>query len=682
MIGVRPLTMSHARPQHLGITLKRLLRLLPHLGVVRRLSRGSENLFNVGYYLAANPDVAASRMHPLLHFLVFGAFEKRKPNPLFDPEFYLRKYSDVAQGETNPLVHYLKCGAAEGRMPHPLLDPDPEMRGAPGDSLAQFLRALNEPPESVLYSWWMRQEARIAPPPLTSRPRFSVLITASRPRRDWLVEAIASVRAQSYPQWELCVSNNGSNESWLQEDLTLAARADARIRVAATAREVPAPVALNGAATLATGDYIVVLGQGDRLAPNALHWLATMAPADLIYSDEDRLDTTGKRSQPLFKPAWSPDLLLSCMYLGRIMAISRLAWENAAGFRPAHEHAWEYDLALRVTEKSNSVQHVPRVLYSRREEEATVSQDDNARQCLLDAIERRGISAEVESGPRPCSFRVHWRARRTALANVIICSRSPLLLERCLASLASRTSYPCREVIVVQHLDRREGGLEAVSARFRAVPVVYSGPFHFSRMNNLGTTAAKGAILVFLNDDTELLDSFWLDRLVALIERPDVGVAGSRLLYPSGALQHGGVAIGIGDGCAHIGRETLEAVPHWPWLDLTRDVSAVTGACLAIRTSVFHEVGGFADEFPVNYNDIDLCLRVREAGYRVIYEAGSVLRHYECQTRRAVVTPEERSRWSGRWAKAMAAGDPFYSPNLTHEYEDLSLRNPAEGLTS
>ncbi len=651
------------------------MRLLPDIGIVRRLRRGPKLLFNEEYYLACNPDVAASRMHPLPHFLVFGAFERRKPNPLFDPEFYLREYSDVADGQINPLIHFLKSGAAEGRKPHPLYDPGVETAGAHGDPLSQFLHALDESPESVLYSWWTRQEARLAPPPLAASPRFSVLIAVSRPRREWLEGAIASVRAQSYPHWELLIAVNGSNEAWLAEYLAAVALIDTRIRVARIASEIGTSIVLNRAAALATGDYLAVLDQADRLAPDALHWLASKVPSDLIYSDEDRLDASGNRTQPLFKPDWSPDLLLSCMYIGRVMAVSRTAWESVGGFRQEHERAREYDLALRITEEGWSVEHLPRILYSSRDAEVAKSQDDETRRCLADAVQRRGISAEVEAGSQPGCFRLHWKTSRTALVSVIVCSRSPLLLERCMASLASHTSYPCYEVIVVEHRVGEAGGFESVLTRYRAVSVAYSGPFDFSRMNNLGVRSAQGAILVFLNDDTELLDSSWLDRLVGQVERPDVGIVGARLLYPSGALQHGGVAIGIGDGCAHIGREISCAAPHWPWVGLTRDVSAVTGACLAIRASVFRQVGGFAEMFPVNYNDVDLCLRVRECGYRVIYDDGAFLCHHECQTRLGVVTPEERSRWRDRWAKVMEAGDPFYNPNLTRESEDLSFRN-------
>jgi GT2 family glycosyltransferase len=247
------------------------------------------------------------------------------------------------------------------------------------------------------------------------------------------------------------------------------------------------------------------------------------------------------------------------------------------------------------------------------------------------------------------------------------------LLGRCLRILAACTDYPRRELIVIQHLGRDDAALQEVIARYGGARVPYAGPFHFSRMNNLGVQAAKGEVLVFLNDDIEPIEPSWLERLVAQVERPGVGIAGAQLLYPSGSLQHGGVVIGIRDGCGHVGRGAYGS-RFWPWIELTRDVAGVTGACLAIKASLFRDLGGFADEFPVNYNDIDLCLRARAAGHRVIYDAGAKLRHYECQTRGGTVTLQERERWYGRWGDLIEAGDPFYSPHLTREWEDLSLR--------
>jgi GT2 family glycosyltransferase len=236
-----------------------------------------------------------------------------------------------------------------------------------------------------------------------------------------------------------------------------------------------------------------------------------------------------------------------------------------------------------------------------------------------------------------------------------------------------RTDYTNREVIVIQHLGPDDAAMERVILNHGARRVPYSGPFHFSRMNNLAAQSARGNVLIFLNDDTEPLDESWLGRLVGQVERSEIGTVGVRLLYPSGTVQHAGIAVGIGDGCGHIGRGAFTA-RYWPWLELTRDVSAVTGACLAIRTALFRELGGFADEFPTNYNDTDLCLRVREAGYRVTYDSAIVLRHYEGRTRRGRVTLRDRENWYNRWSGLIDAGDPFYSPHLTRDREDLSLR--------
>lgn len=646
--------------------------MLPCVGLFCRFGWSLQKLFRREYYLAANPDVALARVPPVVHFLLFGAFEGRKPNPLFDPEFYLQQNADVAQAEINPLLHYLKWGATEGRRPHPLCE----------DSLPEFVCALEAPPEIVLYSWWMRQEARLPPPEVKSGPRFSLLLATVRPRLKWIQEAIASVRGQSYPCWELWIHHSAHDEVW--EWLEVAANLEKRIHLLQMPRETAASFVLNQMAARSSGDYLVMIGDADRLAPHALRWLAAGAPCDFIYGDEDCLDSFGNRTQPVFKPDWSPDLLLSGMYFGKVAAVGRKAWESVGGLRPGNEEAQEYDLALRLAERSHSrIEHVPRMLYSRRtEQRPSVAEHDASRRSLAEAITRRSIAAKLEDGPRAGCFRLQWIPSGRALASIIVCSRSRKLLDRCLGSLTERTAYACREVIVMQHLTAGADDLQEVIARYGAVRLTYTGPFHFSRMNNMAAKAAKGSILVFLNDDTEILEGSWLDRLVAQAERPDVGLAGACLLYPSGTLQHGGVVIGVGDGCAHAGRNTSQTVSHWPWLDLTRDVAAVTGACLAIRKSLFCELGGFAEEFPVNYNDIDLCLRARESGYRVIYDAATVLRHYECQSRVGVITAEERHKWYQRWATVMAAGDPWYNPNLTREFEDLSLRSPLDQCDS
>src|ERR1700674_94862 len=322
--------MDVAGSRHGGKTLRRIFRILPYVAVLRLL-RG--NLFDAEYYRASNPDVAGARMNPFLHFMIFGAFEGRKPHPLFDAGYYLRKYPDVADAEVNPLAHYLKHGAAEGRQPHPLFDPDYGV-----NSLVRFARSTAHSPESVLYSWWLRLEARQSLPRLAASPRFSLLLEVSEARVEWLKEAIASVQAQSYACWELCICYNASIESGLREYLDFAELSDTRIRVLHLRDKLDPGLALNQAAALTTGGYLAAIGQEDRVAPDALHWLATKAPADVIYSDEDQLDEAGDRMRPVFKPDWSPDLLLAGMSMGRAergaLSPPRLASQRQLRNRP------------------------------------------------------------------------------------------------------------------------------------------------------------------------------------------------------------------------------------------------------------------------------------------------------------------------------------------------------------
>jgi len=257
-----------------------------------------------------------------------------------------------------------------------------------------------------------------------------------------------------------------------------------------------------------------------------------------------------------------------------------------------------------------------------------------------------------------------------------VCSRRVRLLRRFLRELDRRTSYTRREIVVVEHryaASAENAARDALLKGVRCLRVPYDAPFNFSRMNNLGVEAASGEILMFLNDDTEPLRPDWLERMVAQALRGEVGAVGAKLVYPNGTIQHAGLAIGIGDVAGHPGRNQRRT-PFWNWADCTRNVTAVTGACLAVRREVFAELGGFDTAFAVNYNDVDFCLRARRAGYEVIYDASAVLQHREAQTRLALVLYDERERFYQRWGEALAAGDPYYSPNLNHRKDDAWLR--------
>ncbi|HEX3745611.1 MAG TPA: glycosyltransferase [Bryobacteraceae bacterium] len=544
----------------------------------------------------------------------------------------------------------------------------------------EILRRLphRQAPGDAQYERWLLQETPIDihgqggdVPQLNVQPLFSISLRIQNPERGYLEQAVDSLIRQTYPNWELCVLPAGSNPGWLEPYLADTIARDPRIRISHP-DEVPD--------VCERGDYVAIFHQHDVLSPVALQRVAEVlqaGPADLIYSDEDRLNAQGRHVEPVFKPDWSPELLLSCPYVGNLMVLSREALTRIGGFRDGFENARYYDLVLRLTDHPAKIRHIPSVLYhARTQTERASPQERHAagRRALEDTIHRRNWTASVEDAAAPGIYHLRWTARQEHLVSLIVCSRSPALLAKSLAAIRKRTAYSRRELIVVHHVSgENDAAMATVIAQYDAKCVRYAGPFHFSRMNNLGVKAASGEILVFLNDDVEPLVDSWLSDLVAQVERPEIGAAGARLLYPSGTIQHSGIAIGIGDGCGHVGRGRNQAA-YWQWLDATRNVSAVTGACLAVRKGVFVEVGGFDDRFPINYNDVDLCLRIGRAGYRIVYEASVILRHYECQTRRGGVSLRERQQWYGCWADEVDRGDPFYSPNLTRIREDASLR--------
>ena len=374
-------------------------------------------------------------------------------------------------------------------------------------------------------------------------------------------------------------------------------------------------------------DYIVFLGPDGKLTPNALYDLSAALQNEryeVLYGDEDH------GSAPLLKPDWSPELLASPEYLGRFLVVRRDAVESAGDFRDG------IGLARRLAEKRARFRHVPKIL----------------------ATTRGAPMKSTPANPR--------NALGSPLVSIVVCSRDAKLLESCLRGIDGRTSYKNREIVIVEH------NLNRPVAGHTVTHVPYSGVFDFAAMNNLGAKSAKGEILLFLNDDVQPLNETWLEALVAQAQRPEVGAVGALLLYPNGSIQHSGIALGIHGYAGHPGRGTFDG-GFWPWVFVTRNVSAVTGACLAIRRELFEKLGGFDTKFPVNYNDVDLCLRAGQAGYQVILEAAARLTHYESRTRRRGVAWEERELFAERWGGHIARGDPYYNPNLTLNSEDCRL---------
>ncbi|MBI3156005.1 MAG: glycosyltransferase family 2 protein [Burkholderiales bacterium] len=533
------------------------------------------------------------------------------------------------------------------------------------------------------------------------RPVFSVVVPVHETPEPWLRDCLASVRRQTYPHWELCVADDASAAPHVAAVLDEAA-ADRRVRIVRRTERGHVCAASNSALALARGDFVVLLDHDDLLAPHALHALAralqSRPGALIVYSDEDKLDESGDRCDPYFKPAWSPDLLGSQNYVSHLGAYRRTLVEQVGGFRPGFEGSQDYDLLLRCASRvadPRDVLHVPQVLYHWRKSPGSTASSHAAKD-YASAAARRALQAHF--GARapgaqvdiigPGRYRVRWPLPDPPpLVSLIVPTRDGLdVLRKCIESIVERTTYPTYEILVVDNQSSDPAALaylDELPARSggRVRVLRHDAPFNFSAINNAAAAQARGSVLGLINNDIEVISPGWLDEMVGQALRPEIGCVGAKLYYPDDTVQHGGVVLGIGGVAGHAHKHfPRDAEGYFSRLQVVHNVSAVTGAALVVRKSVFDEVGGLdAEHLVVAFNDVDLCLKVQAAGYRNLWTPFAELYHHESRTRGADVRPEAAARHDrearvmvARWGARLKA-DPYYSPNLTLEREDFSL---------
>jgi len=523
------------------------------------------------------------------------------------------------------------------------------------------------------------------------RPVISILMPVFNIGQEWLKEAIDSVFRQVYPRWELCIVDDASTAQHIRPFLEALKNRDERIKVKFLAVNEGISGASNYALALAAGEFVAPLDHDDVLAPDALFEVVRRLNADrsidLVYTDHDVRDAKGVRRHPFFKPDWSPDLLLSMNYITHFCVYRRELVVAAGGYRKGYEGSQDYDLLLRVTERTTRIEHISKQLYSWCQAPTSVASNpgvksyahEAGRRALQDMMQRRSIAGEVVDGyGAPYRYRVKRAISGQPLVSIIIPTRNNRkLLQRCLQSLDERTAYRQFEVIVV---DNGSDDVETL-AYLKSLPhrvLTYEGPFHFAAMNNRAARTASGEHLLLLNDDTEVIDSGWLETMLEHSQRPEVGAVGARLLFPNGTLQHAGVVIGIQGKAGHAFWGFPGDHPgYYDFARVIRNYSAVTAACLMLRRSVFLEVGGFDEQFAVSYNDVDLCLRLRERGYLIVYTPYAFLYHHQSASRGAY-DPEKDRRYEEllreRWKDVFDQGDPYYNPHLTLTQFDFSIR--------
>lgn len=563
-----------------------------------------------------------------------------------------------------------------------------------GMSVFEAPEALADP-----YRAWCRlHEGRDTPPDavrldgLRSRPLISVIMPVYNTAPRWLERAIRSVELQSYPHWELCIADDASDRADTRRVLEIAVSRDPRIRVVERSMRGNIAAASNSALSLARGEFVALLDHDDELAPSALLEVASVLDphpdADIIFSDEDKIDAKGRRFDPYFKSGWNPDLLLSQNAVSHLGVYRRDLVRRIGGFRDGFENSWDYDLVLRAAEATapQRIHHIPKILYHWRAIDGSTAAGaatkphawEAGARAIAEALRRRGESGKVASAVNGTFYRVRRDLPDPAPAvTVIVPTRDrPDLLRDCIDGILTRTDYPPVELIVVDH-DSRDPGAVALLDELRAKPRVtvmkVTGPFNFSAMNNQAVGIATGDILVFMNNDVRVERDDWLRELVSHAVRPEVGATGCRLLYPDGRIQHAGIVLGMGGVAGHVHRLLgRRDAGYFGRAALVQDVSAVTAACMAVRRQVFAEVGGFdAENLPVAFNDVDFCLRVRERGYRIVWTPHAELYHLESVTRGDDLTGQRFARFQResaymrrRWGEELD-NDFFYNPNLS-----------------
>lgn len=525
---------------------------------------------------------------------------------------------------------------------------------------------------------------------LKYRPLISIITPVWNTDPRWLKACVDSVRHQVYPHWELCLADDAS-QSEATRDTLRSMEADPRIKIIYLPQNGHISAASNAALKNASGEFVAMLDHDDELTRDALfevvRHLNDRPDTDVIYSDEDKLDLDGRRCDPYFKPDWSPEHFLSCMYTCHLMVVRRRLMEDVGGFRIGYEGAQDYDLVLRLMERTSRIHHLPKILYRWRKlpESAASALDakpwahEAARRALADHLQRTGQQADVLAGAASGSFRIQYEIKGSPLVSIIIPTRgsssAAAPLHACLQSLV-KTRYSRFEVVVVSDCEEAPAWIHALSIAegIRWQPHPQTGSFNFAEKINAGAAAARGEHLLLLNDDTEALHEEWLEAMLEHSQRDGVGAVGGKLLYPDGRLQHIGLILGVCGVAAHAFHQHPGSSFGYASSAVgVRNYSAISAACLMTRRSVFEEVGRFDPAFPIDFNDVDYCLRLRAAGYRIVFTPYARLRHREQDSTGPRQPRADQERLiRERWGQAIVR-DPYYNPNLTTEYPDYRL---------
>ncbi|MGH6761195.1 MAG: glycosyltransferase family 2 protein [Phyllobacterium sp.] len=534
---------------------------------------------------------------------------------------------------------------------------------------------------------------------LDNIPKISVLMPVYNTPDSYLHDAIESVLAQIYPNWELCIADDCSTDPRIRPILEAYEIQDPRIKVAYRSENGHISQASNTALELVTGDWVALLDHDDLLRPHALAEVALEIAyhpdAELIYSDEDKIKANGERFDPYFKPDYSRELFRSQNYFNHLTVHRTVNIRAVDGWRTGFEGSQDYDISLRVLERINpsKIRHIPKILYHWRAVEGSTAVAGTEKsyahlaglRALREHAERLELSAVVETAPETPFYRFRFLVPDPSpLVSLIIPTKDKVdLLRGCVNSIVEKTDYQNLEIIIVDNGSKEKKTLVYLSEIEKRPDVRvlrYDKPFNYSAINNFAVAQAKGSIIGLINNDIEVISTDWLTEMVSWTVQSDIGCVGAKLYYGDDTIQHAGVILGIGGTAGHSHKHAdRHSAGYYHRLKVVQNLSAVTGACLLVRKDVFNEVGGLNEEhLSVAFNDIDFCLKVRKAGYQNVWTPYAELYHLESVSRGAEDTPEKLARFQKENSYLHKTWDltydPYYSIHLTREREDFSIR--------
>lgn len=531
-------------------------------------------------------------------------------------------------------------------------------------------------------------------------PKISIVVPLYKTKEEYLLKLVDSVKGQSYENWELCLSDGSGENSPLTGLLEKLAEEDDRIRVVSHDTSLRIAENTNEACRAATGDFIAFADHDDVLTRDALFECVKAInehpDTEVLYSDEDKMSMDGSKFfQPHFKPDFNLDLLCTVNYICHLFVVKKELLEKVGLLRPEYDGAQDYDFIFRCVEATKHITHIPRILYHWRCHEDSTAENPESKMYAFDAGERAvqahfdriGVKAEVYKGEYLGLYRTRYIRDEDPLISIIIPNKDHKDdLERCISSVEKKSSYRNFEYIIVENNSTEEETFayyEELEKRNPKVHVVrWEGPFNYSAINNFGVSHAKGEYLLLLNNDTEVINEDWLEEMLGYCMRPDVGIVGARLYYEDDTIQHAGVVLGFGGIAGHcFVQQPRGFTGYCHRIICAQDYSAVTAACMMVKRAAFEQAGGLSTDLAVAFNDIDFCLKIRQAGYLVVYNPYAELYHYESKSRGLEDTPEKKERFhkeittlESHWPEIFSRPDPYYNPNLTLKSQDFSLK--------